>query len=97
MSEMIDRVAKAICGASGMRWDDMLSGARDQFRRDARAAIEAMREPTEAMVKAAQEETYCHSWSSRGEHIEDPEVAWTAMIDAALGEQPGDAPARPPE
>jgi hypothetical protein len=54
MTEMIERVARAIYEAdpsyiqqSG--WDDVPEARRAQYRRQARAAIGAMREPTEEM------------------------------------------------
>lgn len=64
--EMIERVAKAICGPD------------DPCRLDlARAAIEAMREPTSDMVAAA----------NRNNHPRDEET-WRTMVDAALYAQP---------
>jgi hypothetical protein len=73
MSEMIERVAKAI--------DSSLIGEVDFFSLDsvalrnaARAAIEAMLKPTEAMLKAGYNEC-----------PHQPIVpAWMAMIDAAM-------------
>ena len=58
-------------GAGGLRGQLHLAPA--QARDMARAAIEAMREPTPAMLKATFED-------------EDGEVIWHAMIDAALKE-----------
>lgn len=49
--------------------------APNDLRNLARAAIEAMREPTDAMVYAA---------PSIGNYVEDGKLVWTAMIDAAL-------------
>lgn len=67
MSEMIERVAKALGGGD---WDSCPND-RPRWREDARAAIEAMREPTEEMIEAANE---CEaSWKS----------IWPAMLDAA--------------
>lgn len=45
---------------------------------DARAAIEAMREPTEAMMKAS------GATEDRDFHVNDVYGAWQDMIDAAL-------------
>lgn len=50
-------------------WEDLTRAGQDAYGRQARAAIAAMREPTEAMLAAADE-------VSEGE--------WQAMIDAAL-------------
>ncbi len=67
MSEMVERVAKAIANNSNLYGCDP--------KNIARAAIEAMREPTEAMEKAV----------SGDEHIDqDPRYYWPLMIDAAL-------------
>jgi hypothetical protein len=64
MSEMIDKVAIAISGAPF---------ASAASRRKAIAAIEAMREPTPAMLGAA----------NRNNHPRD-EDTWNTMIDEAL-------------
>jgi len=66
---MIERVAKAIWRSMGDN-DDAFLDFRDDYLLYARAAIEAMREPTEGMLEAA----------SRA----DLEDEWSAMIDAAL-------------
>lgn len=64
----------------------------DAFRADARAAIEAMREPTEAMVAAA--------WVKRSSLDEAPTpgatfaLMWRAMIDASLPDPAMTAPGR---
>lgn len=56
MSEtMVERVARAIAEASGALWEAEDHEGRALFRRDARAAIEAMREPTDEMVIAGLE------------------------------------------
>ena len=82
MSEMEERVAEVIWtetergldikGNPTGEWprdaESCLGGA-DGFRRVAREAIKAMREPTEAMVAAG--------WA-------DPADAWPSMIDTAL-------------
>ena len=101
MSEMVERVARAICAAYGDDFDDQpkdLDALRernktqdirahdpglptqDDWRECAKAAIEAMRAPTAAMVER------------KIEALLDDEPAseiWSAMIDAALaGEGP---------
>jgi hypothetical protein len=53
-SEMIERVARAIARCeSSDDWEELGQHWKDQFLLEARAAIEAMREPTEAMREAA--------------------------------------------
>ena len=77
MTTMIERVARAICDATGeFSWDEEDEITRSEFRNEAIAAIEAMREPTEAMIEAG----HWHSGSDAG-------PCFTAMIDAALKEE----------
>lgn len=80
MSEMEERIARAIWDAQypeGTSWGDWAEhtrrnpesfDGRDTSRQLARAAIEAMREPTEDMLLAGNV----------------PEHVWHAMIDEAL-------------
>ena len=74
MTEMIERVERAIAQC-------LNEPGQCSYRDIAHAAIEAMREPSDAMVDAA--------WAS----WEDPEGskgfvgAWQAMIDIALDEK----------
>jgi hypothetical protein len=64
MSEMLERVAKAI--------GDENNWMKDDYRKEARAAIEAMRKPTQPMLQAAGDD-WCEA-----------ETSWEIMIDAAL-------------
>jgi len=81
---MISQVEAALAAAISDHADPELRSKIGLFMADhpgllARAAIEAMREPTEAMVDAGYE---------AGGYTPDPsniEGAWRAMIDAALG------------
>jgi len=68
MTEMIERVAQAICG------DDNPANVLAIHRTRAQAAIEAMREPTQAMSDAAAERPGQMSYAD----------VWQAMIGAAL-------------
>ena len=71
MSEMIERVAKAILKAySEDPWEDLNKHWREVYTTEARAAIEAMRKPTEAMILNSN----THSCLS----------IWQSMIDEAL-------------
>lgn len=76
MNEIIDRIAQAICNAGKGQpaWDEATEYQRDFHRAEARAAIEAMREPTKAMLLAGHGANLCDN---------APEV-WQAMIDEAL-------------
>jgi hypothetical protein len=76
MSEMVERVARAIWSATTpIKWDDASDDdyydgpGRNTVRLAAHAAIEAMREPTD------------EQWDQYALEI------WHAMIDAALGEK----------
>ncbi|MET4210510.1 hypothetical protein [Bradyrhizobium sp. LA2.1] len=93
MSEMIERVAKAkwarrqeVARAAGIQplladWDDELEGLREEVRAEARCAIEAMREPTVAMLSYETPDAMVHPGCfTCGGHLE----GWRLMIDAAL-------------
>ena len=79
MNDMINRVARAIEDAAisqPISNEDMGFISCAYMNLIARAAIEAMREPTEAMVEA------CDRFRV-GIHLETRD-AWTVMIDEAL-------------
>jgi hypothetical protein len=97
MSEMVERVAKAMAARrflyAGIEVDQIVINDDNErvpywtlYAEVARAAIEAMREPTEAMIEAGQEEDLGRT--------ESVGMIYTAMIDAALAppEQPGGDP-----
>lgn len=85
MSEsMIERVAKAIAKARGGWHAD--EGQWRSCEDEARAAIEAMRDPTEAMTLAM-----LQAWETPpGEDADSSDMTpnWKAAIDAALAEIP---------
>lgn len=79
---MIERIAKAIYekrnGAGCVPWSRRPPAHRDPYMADARAAIEAMREPNEAMDRAGLRENTIQGaaiWAT---------PAWQAMVAAAL-------------
>lgn len=84
MSEMIERVAKAIFKdydwsfAPKAPFEEQELHLQEIFRNLAKAAIAAMREPTDAMVKAA--------WRRNDDNDgkEADRENWQSMIDAAL-------------
>jgi hypothetical protein len=79
MSEMIERVARALCKADGVdRCIYPDCGCPHEYR--ARAAIEALREPTPAMIEAG---IQC------GDGYGSQPGTWQAMIDQALKEGEG--------
>jgi hypothetical protein len=74
---MIERVARATHNHSrehANSWDELLPYYHNKYRQDARAAIAAMREPTEAMINAG----------DRTDHDVEAATVWQAMIDEAL-------------
>lgn len=76
MSEKVEQVARIIyerTHAPSLRWED--SEHQPAWRLAARAVIEAMREPTEAMTKAG---NACVEWANGADD------AWEAMIDEML-------------
>lgn len=77
MSEMIERVAKAMAEAAGFCWENC---TQSQWKRDAKAGIEAMRQPTDAMLNAAM-------WQKGQQSYAD---VWQTMIDAALSAAKGE-------
>jgi hypothetical protein len=74
---MIERVAKALYGASAEfpdhTWEAADEDTRVYWSARARAAIEAMREPTLEMFEAG-----------RPYMVDGPHEVWREMIDAAL-------------
>ena len=90
MNEMIERVARAVYEKrnAGRRnvaeWDKLPAAVKAEERRDARAAIAAMREPTADMLAAfvpARDNDELKTWGARIK-----ERTWRAMIDAAIKE-----------
>jgi hypothetical protein len=83
MSEMVERVALAIYvaeigGPEGWNHPRVEAGKERWFAK-ARAAIEAMREPTETMVNEGADELRAGDRSRS-----TPPHVWRAMIDGAL-------------
>lgn len=83
MTSMVEKVARAICATHGYR-DPYIDTTWHKYIPHARAAIEAMREPTEPMKEAFHNDAI--AWFD--DEIEDEEHLWKVMIDAALKETP---------
>lgn len=81
MSEMEERVARAICPWSGKRNADCPNGCRVCVA-NARDAIEAMREPTEGMVTGGRIDL--HTNEEGALLAAEAKQVWQAMIDEAL-------------
>lgn len=77
MSEMIERVARALFEDANGTSDGWENTNQTRWHIAARAAIEAMREPTPGMLQAGYTEMDYHAegWLR---------AAWPLMIDAAL-------------
>ena len=100
MNKMIERVAKAIYNVEPhlnqgepIPWEKLRGPLRDLAVQNAKAAIEAMREPTEAMSRAP-ENAGAIVLTLEGHQPLYPgnaRQAWRFMINAALApsEQPG--------
>ena len=92
MSEMVERVARAMFAREnrardGWTWEREIENVdlRTYWLDSARAAIAALREPTEAMLMAAREDS--GAYTSNAEQDCEPYLeAWQEMIDAALGD-----------
>jgi len=84
MTDMIERVARAIHARSdhASLWSELDGYSKIEYREDARAAIEAMREPTEEMVNGLRITRECDSTAA----LWAPHI-WRTMIDTALGEE----------
>lgn len=83
--DMVERVARAIWGngaLGGTPWDMAPPEHRHVAIEEARRAIAAMREPTEAMIRAADN---LHPGSGLPYEPGSPADVWRAMIDAAEG------------
>lgn len=93
MDDMVEKVARAICDAGQGQWrkppyNELHTDAlNNHWRHKARAAIEAMREPSEAMVKAGYDAFM--AWDARTGDDLGMEIIWRAMIDAALSDTKG--------
>ncbi|MGV0879499.1 hypothetical protein V6767_20400 [Martelella sp. FLE1502] len=91
MTGMIERVARAIAGKMhedgdyGMTGNDAYERRPEEFNALARAAIEAMREPTPAMCEAGETGLAANGVDDVNET--DAPECWKAMITAALQEE----------
>jgi hypothetical protein len=81
---MVERSARAICVGLGWLWDDpwhTTGDTQERCRTAALSAIEALREPTEAMIAAGEG---CDDYTSSFVQAADCETHWRAMIAAAM-------------
>lgn len=81
--DMIERAARAVAENTEMyRWDEYSDGQKDGFRLIARAVIEAMREPTEAMLIDGAAKI--RNFTSVNGPYPRTRAVWLSMIDASL-------------
>lgn len=88
MSDMVERVARALCdldlpqcgGSDGTRLNPAMPNWH-HYRRQARAAIEAMRSPTPRMIDAMCTEGIKHTSAGTDTY---PVALWQAAIRVAL-------------
>lgn len=89
MSEVVERVARALFEADCqigdtpiVKWELAPEYEREEYRHLARAALEALREPTEGMVEAGADAADASGWAV--DAISGAKTAYRAMIDEAL-------------
>jgi len=89
-SEMVDKVALALLNEMALQtgyepwtWDGLSEQQRDYYRRCARAAIGAMRWPSDAMIDAGFKACAGRSVATPGLAKEVGTDSYRAMIDAA--------------
>lgn len=76
--DMVERVARALVGGHPNRvWESLSHESQERWKFSARAAITAMREPTEVMTRAGD------AWQA---HCGDSDSLFSEMIQAALSE-----------
>lgn len=93
MSEMIERVARALATAEGENPDNTWMF----YENKSRAAIEAMREPTKVQLEAAEDIVVGYDDFAVGDgniylgipgYPQKASEVWTALVGAALKENP---------
>ena len=93
--DMIERVARAI---HAWEWDgqphpEPFNEGRQHYSTAAKAAIEAMREPTEEMVEVTGNMPSPEQYGEEGGGWRAAhKMYWKVMIDAALAESRGETP-----
>lgn len=83
----VDADDRPVSAPFRLSWDDLSEKAREDFIEDARAAIKAMREPTEAQIRAVDKALHEHWPNARKMAV----AMQHAMIDSALSKAKGEA------
>lgn len=93
---MVERVAMRLCARrhdAANDWHSLGADEREEFRAEARDAIDEMREPTEAMLENTVDERgrmrilEFTTADERSQSFLMPRFTYRAMIDAALSEE----------
>ena len=84
---MVERVAKAIALDDSQTWSELDGIHAAMFLSFARAALQAMREPTPEMIAKRDDDSDPVHWDYKCHVCGGAEHAWKTMIDAALGEK----------
>jgi len=72
-------------GRGDWTFDELEPALQEALREEARSAIAAMREPTEAMIGAGSAKIFGTEWHNEPKSdVEYIELVWPAMIDEAL-------------
>ena len=85
----LERIARALCSQNGLPENTMYQGRPmwEDFLPKARAALNAIRTPTEAMAEAGGAIGGFSDWYE-GQYAEKASEVWKAMVEAALIELP---------
>jgi hypothetical protein len=84
MTDIIERAARAL---AAYEYGDGFDEPWEPFVGMAKEVLRAIREPSEGMVRAANESDYDNIEGCSLEQLDlDIRIPWQAMIDAALGE-----------
>lgn len=84
MSEMVERVAARLKGFVAAEMLETGSVNPQRWEAMARAAIEAMREPTPKMLRLGGDAVYSECGTGTAIDDRQAKASWVAMIDAAL-------------
>lgn len=84
MSDMVEKVARAICESSGESWESSSIHYRETCSEFARAAIGALREPTIQMMVAGRDALQETGIDDAGTH--DAVCCFQDMLSAALSQ-----------
>ena len=86
---MLEQIARAICKATGDNWDrEGPAGLMDAYGPMARAVVQAMLKPSEAMLSAGRKANMLVKDNRLGMSYVAPNPAYQAMLGVILNETP---------